>query len=162
MGGNENPGKIDWLSGDLIGDGVDSMVSLPPEIESFHDSVNDNAVLVDCKKDIFIDVLHPVKADDDQSIPSLVSGSFDKDDLTSPLTPDKSLTSLESSFISPQSGENEKEVTVSVLAWSALAAIMGSPAPKALMMRRKKSAQRDLWNEDMMIENEEIDSPPLT
>mmetsp|Transcript_30980 Transcript_30980/g.59428 ORF Transcript_30980/g.59428 Transcript_30980/m.59428 type:complete len:756 (-) Transcript_30980:239-2506(-) len=162
MGGNENPGKIDWLSGDLIGDDVDSTVSLPPEIESFHDSVNDNAVLVDCKKDIFIDVLHPVKADDDQSIPSLVSGSFDKDDLTSPLTPDKSLTSLESSFISPQSGENEKEVTVSVLAWSALAAIMGSPAPKALMMRRKKSAQRDLWNEDMMIENEEIDSPPLT
>eukprot|EP00569_Conticribra_weissflogii_P001516 CAMPEP_0171353988 /NCGR_PEP_ID=MMETSP0878-20121228/44474_1 /TAXON_ID=67004 /ORGANISM="Thalassiosira weissflogii, Strain CCMP1336" /LENGTH=841 /DNA_ID=CAMNT_0011859945 /DNA_START=66 /DNA_END=2592 /DNA_ORIENTATION=- len=162
MGGNENPGKIDWLSGDLIGDGVDSMVSLPPEIESFHDSVNDNAVLVDCKKDIFIDVLHPVKADDDQSIPSLVSGSFDKDDLTSPLTPDKSLTSLESSFISPQSGENEKEVTVSVLAWSALAAIMGSPAPKALMMRRKKSAQRDLWNEDMMIENEEIHSLQLT
>jgi len=162
MGGNENPGKIDWLSGDLIGDGVDSMVSLPPEIESFHDSVNDNAVLVDCKKDIFIDVLHPVKADDDQSIPSLVSGSFDKDDLTSPLTPDKSLTSLESSFISPQSRENEKEVTVSVLAWSALAAIMGSPAPKALMMRRKKSAQRDLWNEDMMIENEEIHSLQLT
>ncbi len=159
MVGDKRPSKIVWIIGDLFGDDVASIV----ESKSLDDCLENEAV-IDYKRGTATGQSEPVEADD-QSIPSLKSGSFDEDDLTTPLTPDKSLSSLESKAVSPQSKDNEKEVTISVLAWSALAAIMGSPAPKALKMRRKRSlvktAHVDLRKEDFIIENEEVDSLPL-
>lgn len=159
MVGDKRPSKIVWIIGDLFGDDVASIV----ESKSLDDCLENEAV-IDYKRGTATGQSEPVEADD-QSIPSLKSGSFDEDDLTTPLTPDKSLSSLESKAVSPQSKDNEKEVTISVLAWSALAAIMGSPAPNALKMRRKRSlvktAHVDLRKEDFIIENEEVDSLPL-
>jgi hypothetical protein len=83
--------------------------------------------------------------DDDHSIPSLSkmtslsNTSFDENE--EPSSPSTSCSGFETPPV--------KEVSNEVFAWSALAAFMGQPAPKAVLTpksRRKKA--RDLWSDE--------------
>ena len=81
--------------------------------------------------------------EDAHSIPSL-SATFDEDDNRS-----SSLLSLGlSDDLSTSPKPSSKGVTDSVLAWGALAACLGAPAPKASIHPKQKRVPRDLWGED--------------
>mmetsp|Transcript_4736 Transcript_4736/g.10736 ORF Transcript_4736/g.10736 Transcript_4736/m.10736 type:complete len:683 (+) Transcript_4736:123-2171(+) len=87
--------------------------------------------------------------DDTHSIPSLsrttsLSETSDDED-EYPSTP--SMMSFDDLMSSPKRESSGKGLADSVLAWSALAAFMGSPAPKAVMSKRKKEA-KFLWGEE--------------
>mmetsp|Transcript_57599 Transcript_57599/g.122187 ORF Transcript_57599/g.122187 Transcript_57599/m.122187 type:complete len:827 (+) Transcript_57599:420-2900(+) len=84
--------------------------------------------------------------DDTHSMPSL-SGTFnDEEGSSSPLTlggsPNASFDGLANSL---KRVSSDKDLADSVLVWGALAACLGSPAPKAALSSKRKKEARDLW-----------------
>jgi len=76
-------------------------------------------------------------------VPSLLDSSIDDDEDSS--IPSNSCTDFSTPPVREVSSESLAD---SVLAWSALAALMGSPAPKAISSPKRKKEVRDLWGEE--------------
>mmetsp|Transcript_37262 Transcript_37262/g.78586 ORF Transcript_37262/g.78586 Transcript_37262/m.78586 type:complete len:777 (-) Transcript_37262:254-2584(-) len=87
--------------------------------------------------------------DDAHSIPSL-SGTYDTGS-SSPLTLASSLGSSSDGFPSPSKEIGKKNLTDNVLAWGALGALLGAPAPKAALRPKRRSA-RDLWSSEAGVD----------
>jgi hypothetical protein len=81
---------------------------------------------------------------DTHSIPSL-SGTSDYDSSSTRSTSQTASCQGDSLASSPERQRgSKKEITDSVLAWGAFAALMGAPAPKAALPSKRRKA-RDLW-----------------
>ena len=160
--GDPSPLKNLWEDDNMLGDDIDELVSL-----SSSDRSLDTPEHGDCKQNFHFDDIPLIDCDfldrgssddDDHSIPSLISGSEDDDEPSSPLRPMDSY--YQDPMTPPRSKSKDKELTGSVIAWGALAAFMGSPAPIALSPKRKKvegSPARNLWEDDGTVGCEPLD-----